>query len=206
MTASTIEELMKHQTFKVLTPEQITSFMTHGFLRLPGAIASEDCDRWTRHVWPRLGMDPADKSTWTTEINRMARHNIIPARDIAPVAWEAICELCGGEDRIAEGGEMWTDRFLVNLGSVEGEGKATPPKELDGWHVDGDFFTHFLDSPEQALLVIPCWSDVDSNGGATWICDEGPKRIGQMLVSFPMRPVISCLRKGFLLTIGSNVV
>ena len=42
---------------------------------------------------------------------------------------------------------------------------------------------HFLDSPEQGLLVIPCWSDVKPNGGATWICDEGPKRIGQWLVS-----------------------
>ena len=46
---------------------------------------------------------------------------------------------------------------------------------------------HFLDSPEQGLLVIPCWSDVKPNGGATWICDEGPKRIGQWLVSAFLR-------------------
>lgn len=44
---------------------------------------------------------------------------------------------------------------------------------------------HFLDSPEQALLVIPCWSDVESNGGATWICDEGPARIGKHLFDNP---------------------
>jgi hypothetical protein len=33
--------------------------------------------------------------------------------------------------------------------------------------------------------VIPCWSDVESNGGATWICDEGPARIGKHLYDHP---------------------
>ncbi|KAK8043237.1 hypothetical protein PG994_013720 [Apiospora phragmitis] len=39
--------------------------------------------------------------------------------------------------------------------------------------------------PEQALLVIPCWSDVGEDAGATWICDEGPRRIGKMLYDHP---------------------
>ena len=77
---------------------------------------------------------------------------------------------------------MWTDGFIVNLGSVENEGNLVEPKDLTGWHVDGNFFTHFLDSPEQALLVIPCWSDVEENAGATVICTEGPKLIGKLLV------------------------
>lgn len=179
----TIEELLKQQTFKTINDEQVQSFMKHGFLRIPGAIPIENCDRWSKDVWHRLGMDPNDKSTWTNERNHMAKLNVIPAKEIAPKAWAAICELCGGEDRIAKGGEMWTDGFIVNLGSPETEGKKTPPNELGLWHVDGDFFTHFLDSPEQALLVIPCWSDIEENGGATWICDEGPKKIGQFLVS-----------------------
>lgn len=46
----------------------------------------------------------------------------------------------------------------------------------------GDFFVHFLDSPEQALLVIPLYTDILPNGGATWICTEGPAKIGQWLV------------------------
>jgi hypothetical protein len=183
MAATTVDELLKHQTFKTLNEEQVASFMKHGFLRLPGAIPLENCDRWAKDVWHRLGMDPDDKSTWTTERNHMPKLNVVPAREIAPKAWAAICELCGGEDRIAKGGEMWTDSFIVNLGSPEFEGKRTPPKELDGWHVDGDFFVHFLDSPEQALLVIPCWSDVTEDAGATWVSDEGPRTIGKLLVS-----------------------
>ncbi|KFA50005.1 hypothetical protein S40293_05975 [Stachybotrys chartarum IBT 40293] len=185
MTSPTIEELLEKQTFKTINAEQVASFMKYGFLRLPGAIPVENCDRFTANVWTRLGMDPNDKSTWHTERNHMSKLNVVPAAEIAPVAWQAICELCGGEDRIAKGGEMWTDGFIVNLGSPESEGKAVPPKDLKPWHVDGDFFVHFLDSPEQALLVIPCWSDVKENSGATWICDQGPAIIGKHLYDHP---------------------
>jgi hypothetical protein len=94
-----------------------------------------------------------------------------------------MCELLGGQDRIHKSGHSLMDSFIINLGSKEGEGKVVPPKELTNWHCDGDFFVHFLDSPEQALLVIPCWSDVESNGGATWISNEGIPKIGKMLVS-----------------------
>jgi hypothetical protein len=183
MASPTIPELLTHQNFKTLNEEQVASFMKHGFLRLEGAIPLDNCDSWTQNVWARLAMDPADKSTWHTERTNMAKLNSVLAADIAPKAWAAICELCGGEDRIAKGGETWFDSFIVNLGSEQTEGKTVGPRELDNWHVDGDFFIHFLDSPEQALLVIPCWSDVESNAGATWICDEGPRRIGQILVS-----------------------
>lgn len=189
MATPEIQDLLKHQSFKILNADQISSFMKYGFLRLPGAIPLENCDRWSEHVWQRLGMDPNDKSTWTSERSHMAKLNMIPAREIAPIAWAAICELCGGEDRISKGGDKWTDGFIVNLGSDETEGKTTPPKELEGWHVDGDFFVHFLDSPEQALLVIPCWSDVEENGGATWVCDEGPRRIGKLLVCLLSDPL-----------------
>lgn len=183
MASPSINELLKHQSFKTINSDQVASFMNYGFLKLPNAIPLENCDRWSKDVWHRLGMDPNDKSTWAKERINMPKLNIASASELAPAAWAAICELCGGENRIAKGGEMWTDGFIVNLGSSETEGKATPPKELDEWHVDGDFFIHFLDSPEQALLVIPCWSDVLENSGATWICDEGPKRIGKQLVS-----------------------
>ncbi|KAK8060978.1 hypothetical protein PG996_010908 [Apiospora saccharicola] len=162
-----IDELLKHQTFKTLTPEQVASFLRHGFLRIPGAIPPETCDRWTVHP------------------HAQAPHGTRAGP--GPLAWQAICELCGGEDRIVmPGGGMWTDAFIVNLGKPDTpKDKKVPPRELTNWHVDGDFFVHFLDSPEQALLVIPCWDDVGENAGATWICDEGPRRIGKLLYDHP---------------------
>lgn len=53
---------------------------------------------------------------------------------------------------------------------------------LDNWHNDGDFFVHFLDSPEQALLVIPLWSDIAHKGGGTAVNGDGIKYIAKHLV------------------------
>ena len=47
---------------------------------------------------------------------------------------------------------------------------------------------HFLDSPEQALLVIPLWSDVVERGGGTVVCADGIKYIAKHLVSCCVHP------------------
>jgi len=57
--------------------------------------------------------------------------------------------------------------------------------KLGNWHVDGDFFVHFLDSPEQALLVIPLFSDIAARGGGTMIAPEGVNLISRYLYSHP---------------------
>jgi len=80
---------------------------------------------------------------------------------------------------------LWTDGLIVNLGTPEGEGKRVEPQDLKGWHVDGDFFVHFLDSPEQGLLVIPLFSDIEPQGGATYICPDGIGKIAKYLYDHP---------------------
>jgi len=166
----------------VLTQSQIDSFMQHGFLVLKQAFTAEQAAEWTQHVWTRLGFDPNDKSTWIRERTNMPKHREMQVSQYSPKAWAALCELCGGEERVSPEADCWNDGFIVNTGTPEFEGKETPPKELDGWHVDGDFFVHFLDSPEQALLVIPLFTDIVPNGGATWICSDGVGRIAKHLV------------------------
>jgi hypothetical protein len=44
---------------------------------------------------------------------------------------------------------------------------------------------HFLDSPEQALLVIPIYSDIKPRGGGTMICPEGIGLIANYLAIHP---------------------
>ena len=74
----------------------------------------------------------------------------------------------------------------MNLGSPEWAGTSVRRKEksLDGWHVDGDFFVHFLDSPEQGLLVIPIFTDIEEDGGGTMVAPEGIGKVAKWLVSF----------------------
>ena len=80
--------------------------------------------------------------------------------------------------------KYWKDGFIVNLGKPEY--KKTDPldfRTLDNWHCDGDWFTHYLDSPQQALLVIPLFSDIKPKGGGTVICTDGIKLVAERLVS-----------------------
>lgn len=50
---------------------------------------------------------------------------------------------------------------------------------------DGDFFVHYLDSREQALLVTPLFTDIVANGGATIICPEAIPKIAKHLHDHP---------------------
>jgi hypothetical protein len=153
--------------------------------RIEGAFTQEQAAEVTQDVWARLGFDPNDKKTWTRVRTNMPHHRDFDAATLAPRAWEAICELCGGEDAITPDSRWWHDSLIVNLGSAELEGKPTPPQELDGWHVDGDFFVHYLDSPEQGLLIIPLFSDIGPDGGATFICPEAIPIVAKHLYDHP---------------------
>ncbi|KAH8894986.1 hypothetical protein GQ53DRAFT_792789 [Thozetella sp. PMI_491] len=169
----------------VLTPEEKEHFIQHGWIKIPGAFTREQAEAVTKDVWTRLGMSPDDKSTWTRLRTNMPSHNTFDASEFAPRAWAAICELCGGEDRIVEQSRVWRDSLIVNLGTAEGEGKPVPPHGLEGWHVDGDFFIHFLDSPEQGLLVTPLFTDIVSEAGGTVICPEAIPKIAKHLHDNP---------------------
>lgn len=107
--------------------------------------------------------------------------------DFAPRAWGGICGLLGGSHKIDVDSKvsLWRDNFIVNLGTPEKHNKLVKPQELDNWHVDGDFFVHYLDSPEQALLVIPLWTDIVPGGGGTMICPSTIEHIAKHLYENP---------------------
>jgi hypothetical protein len=115
----------------------------------------------------------------------MPWHHAFSVADFAPKAWSGICQLVGGASRANETASTWKDGFIVNLGTPAGHNKVIKPQELTGWHVDGDFFVHYLDSPEQALLVIPLWSDIVPGGGGTMICPPAIDLIAKHLYKHP---------------------
>ncbi|KAI1805646.1 hypothetical protein F4811DRAFT_212305 [Daldinia bambusicola] len=168
-----------------LTQEQKDFFLANGYIKLSNCFTREQAAQVTEGVWTRLGMSPSDKSTWTRERTNMPSHRTFDSAVFAPKAWRAICELCGGEDRVDPQSRVWRDSLIVNLGTAEGEGKPVPPRDLANWHVDGDFFVHYLDSPEQALLVIPLFTDVVPQGGGTMICPPAIERVARHLYEHP---------------------
>lgn len=137
--------------FEQLTQEDVDHFLQHGWIKISNCFTQQQVDDLAGNLWTRLGMDPNDKSTWTSEHMMMGRlnlpnHTTFDASKFAPKAWSAICDLVGGEERVADYNRTWNDGFIVNLGTVEEEGKEVGGRDLKGWHVDGDFFVSGVDS------------------------------------------------------------
>lgn len=176
---------MAIEEYEFLTVKQIDHFMNSGWVSIPNCFTKQQAEEWAKDLWTRLGYDKNDPSTWVLEKINMPVLNYIDACELAPKAWGAICELSGGQDRISDMCRKWGDNFIVNFGKESLKGVVVGPRELDNWHVDGDHFMHFLDSPDQSLLVIPCITDVLENGGATFICPDGIKVVAKHLYETP---------------------
>jgi hypothetical protein len=114
----------------------------------------------------------------------MPGHRELAVKQFAPKAWDAVCDLVGGEERIAQP-YTWGDGFIVNL--REGADRPWSPASArsTGWHKDGDFFRHFLDSPEQGLLTLVLWSDVQHQGGATFVAADSVGPVARYLAAHP---------------------
>ncbi|KAF1835397.1 hypothetical protein BDW02DRAFT_568137 [Decorospora gaudefroyi] len=186
---STMQETMAsvasmEETYGLL-PDQIEFFLQNGWLKLGGCFTREQAGRLQETLWTRLGMDGGDMGTWHTERTNMPFFHEFPVADFAPKAWAGICGLLGGAHRIDSNASTWKDGFIVNLGTPEGYHRHIRPQELPGWHVDGDFFVHYLDSPEQALLVIPLWTDIVAGGGGTFLCPDAITHVARHLFEHP---------------------
>ncbi|HZC26864.1 MAG TPA: hypothetical protein VE287_07560 [Actinopolymorphaceae bacterium] len=170
--------------YQVLTDEQAQAFLDNGFVRIPGCFSRDDADALTSTVWTRLGYDPDDRTTWTEPSIHMPTHQRLDVKEFAPKAWLAACDLVGGEDRVRQP-FAWGDGFIVNLwqGAERPWQPASPASP--GWHKDGDFFRHFLDSPEQGLLTLVLWSDVRHQGGATFAAADSVGPVARYLAERP---------------------
>jgi len=165
-----------------LTAADIDHFLQYGFVKLeqcfdtgPGSLAAQ----WVQQSWQRNGLSPDKPEDWPGKLHMPARDHVDVA-ELSPKAWGAICQLCGGGDRINK--PTWSDALIINYNFKADDPLVEPgPHANFGWHKDGDFFIHFLDSPEQALLTIVLWSDVESQAGSTWIAPDSIPLVAQSL-------------------------
>jgi hypothetical protein len=163
--------LMKN---RFLTDEQVENFLTRGYVIIPDCFSRESAQEWLDNAWIRMGYDPCNPASWVQKRIHMPSLETRDVRQFAPNAWRGVCELLGGEERI-QLPYVWGDSFIVNLGVGADRLWEPPSARASGWHKDGDFFRHFLDSPEQGLLTLVLWSDIEPRGGGTFVaCDSVP--------------------------------
>ncbi len=167
----------------MLTREQIEHFITFGFIKVEQCLDPGFCAEQVRLGWIHSGYDPADPTTWVTD--RLHQPSLTHWRvaDISPKAYAAMGELCGGVDRITD--PIWSDGFIINFRIDAEKPWQEPSAATMGWHKDGDFFHHFLDSPEQGLLTIVIWQDVAPQGGGTFIAPDSIRPVARHLQAHP---------------------
>ncbi|KAI1341044.1 hypothetical protein F5Y15DRAFT_414167 [Xylariaceae sp. FL0016] len=168
-----------------LTEEQKQHFIEKGWVKIEGAFTAEQAAPLMANIDKRLGVDLEDKSTWKQWRTNLKPTQWVQASEFAPKAWAAICELSGGQERLEPEGCFWSDGFIVNLGDAAYEGRPTPFEDLDVFHVDGQFFVHYLDSTDQAILTVPLWTDVEAGGGPTALCPGTVGTVAKWLFDHP---------------------
>jgi hypothetical protein len=166
-----------------LSDAQIEKFLTDGYVVIEGALDRTLTDEWIASCYYRLGIDPEDRSTWKVDRVHMGGTKSLPMAEIAPRAWKAACELLGGEEAIHPC--YFSDHFIVNLGERADVPWQAAGPDCPGWHKDGDFFLHFLDSPEQGLLTLVLWTDVVHQGGPTYLATDSVGVIARYLAAHP---------------------
>lgn len=173
--------------YRFLTDAQVEHFLTRGFIVIRNAFTREQAAPYTENLFERLGYDPHDKSTWKEGWQAIPHRHFFDAKAFAPKAWGAICELLGGEERIVLPCS-WGDGFLVNLGRDGDEETWQPPSpayERGVWHIDGNWFVHYLDSGDQGLLATVLWSDIQTRGGGTFVACDSVGPVARFLAQHP---------------------
>jgi len=184
---------------RVLDESQARQFLLHGYLHLPSCFDAEFARPLVEAACARLGYDPEKPATWEQELAYPDHDRRFLIAEISPRCWGAICDLLGGEDRIAPkpfsigrsnhfssvDSTHWSDAFIINFRYGADQPWQPPSATVAGWHKDGGYFRHFLDSPEQALVTIIYWSDVGPRAGGTFVAPDSVGHIARGLARHP---------------------
>jgi hypothetical protein len=167
-----------------LTDQEVDHFLQHGYVVVKNCFDPGSAQAWIDRAWVRFGCDRDNPAEWVEKRIHLAARTSVDAREVAPRAWNAAAQLVGGEDRLQLPWN-WNDGFIANLGVGDDRAWQPPSAEVGGWHKDGDFFRHFLDSPEQGLLTIVLWTAMHHQGGGTFIAADSVPVIARYLAAHP---------------------
>jgi len=189
---------------RILSSQQIDEFLSVGAIHLPASIAPDlaehcaqemlaymDIDEHEPESWRELRNQPDNRGTATKQ--RPEKH--YSYQQHAPTLWAAMCDLLGGPERInankyfrSNGVYSLADPDVLASPDPRACWQAPLPGEnRGGWHVDGkeEWFRHYLDSPQVALLVLILFRDSSRLGGATWYAPESPALMSEFYAAHP---------------------
>ena len=169
---------------QTLTAQQREQFLTDGCVVLHECFSREAAQGLVDEAYQQLGCRADDPATWKTPLVFLFPDRPVSMREFAPSAWAAISELIGGEARAAHP-DCGIGQWVINFSRGKDEPWEPPSPRVKAWHVDGNFFRHFLDSPEQGLLVVPIFTDIEHKGGGTILAADSVPVLSRLLAGRP---------------------
>jgi len=165
--------------------DAVSTFVRDGVVVVEDALDPAWCDDVVERRLASIGVDPVDRATWRTGWHNLPPSTVYRLEEVAPRATDVLHALVGGADAIEFGG--LPDNLIVNF--PDPGATWWPPDRWDapgaGWHKDGDWFRHFLDSPEQGILGIAFWGDVTEQQGPTYVVADSIAPVARLLAGHP---------------------
>ena len=175
-----------------LTPAECEEFLSNGFVVIRSAFDRRIAEEVVEQAWRSLEQDANilrdDRESWKKMpyVRPAGSKRSIRLAEEAPRALRAQTDLLGGGERLKGGGNLaWGDGTVANLCKDGDRPYPEPRPEMDGWHFDGWDFYHYLDSPEQALLVVPLFSEIKPHSGGTLIATDSIGVVAKFLAAHP---------------------
>ncbi len=172
-------------TPRFLSTAQIDHFINRGYVTVPDCFSRDFAEDRINRAFQRLGYDRNDPGTWKKSRIHMGLERQDDFETYAPKAFAAAADLVGGEDRVKRPAMIFSEAFIVNFNEGADRPWEPPSPQSPGWHKDGNWFHHFLDSPEQGLLMIFVYSDIKPRGGGTFGALDSVGVVARRLAQFP---------------------
>ena len=163
-------------------------------------IMKDDPKTWKQEPYIRTGCPPninimasrGDKEAAAQMLEIRTRYDLPSEsprlQEVAPRALGAQLDCVGGWDRVKDPEQIkLPDSVAVNLckdDSNLGE-DGWRSTRASGWHKDGWHYRHFLDSPQQGLLLGYFYSDILSGSGGTQMCVDSIGVVARLLAQHP---------------------
>ena len=161
-------------------------FLRDNFVVIENAFCRKLAAEWVANFNQINGIEIDNPSTWPEGGAKMYPSNQqMHMSDFSPLAYQVICDFLGGENQIETRSMKVSDGFNINFNVGADQDWQPPGPESTGYHKDGWFFKHFLDSPEQALLVLLIWSDTEPRSGGTFFVPDSVDFIIKFLHEHP---------------------
>ena len=174
-------------TYQVLTETQVAQFERDGFVKLESAFPRESALAAQDFLWERLaaqGVRKDDPTTWVEPMVHLKETYTDPVFQACQTErlTGAIEDLIGRDRWAGKGKPPYWGWWPVNF-AVGADKSWTVP--TGGWHWDGIQFKHFVDAPDQGLLLLPMFSETGPRGGASLIAAGSHRPVARLLAKHP---------------------